>query len=250
MIPKIIHFCWLSEEEYPVKIQSCIETWKKIMPDYEFKLWDRQAFDIEKLSWTRQAYDKKKYAYAADYIRFYALYNYGGIYLDSDVEVLRRFDDLLDQDFFFGYEYTGNPEAAVVGAKKELKWIKCCMEWYENKDYNDYVKLNKCIIAPLILQKGFEDTYHIKLLDDNKFHKYHNGSIYPFVYFSPKNGFSGEILKNENTYTIHHFNSSWLDINTVSLKIRHRIHITLIKLLGKVTYNKLMYIIRKILHKT
>lgn len=249
MIPKIIHYCWLSGEPYPEKIQECINSWKEKLPDYQIMLWDKQRFNIDKIPWTQQAYDKGKYAYAADYIRFYALYNYGGIYLDSDVEVTKKFDDLLEQEYFFGYEYTGSPEAAVIGAKKGMDWVKKCMEWYEKRNYNDYAEFKKNIIAPLILQKGFEDTYHCKLIDNNQMHKCYGGTIFPFAYFSPKNGFTGEIAVSGETYTIHHFNSAWLSMDAVSLKRRRGIHIFIIKLFGKVNYNRIMYYVRKILHK-
>ena len=87
MIPKQIHLCWLSGDPYPAKIEKCLASWKKHLPDYEVVLWDTERFDLESVPWVKQAFEAKKYAFAADYIRFYALYNYGGIYLDSDVEV-------------------------------------------------------------------------------------------------------------------------------------------------------------------
>ena len=86
MIPKLIHLCWLSGDPYPEKIQKCIDSWKKNLPDYEIKLWDAHSIDFEQFAWTKQSYHAKKYASVADYIRFYALYHFGGIYLDSDVE--------------------------------------------------------------------------------------------------------------------------------------------------------------------
>ena len=104
MIPKIIHLCWLSGDPYPPKIAKCLETWKKHLADYEIILWDTNRFDLNSSIWVRQAFEKKKYAFAADFIRFYALYHFGGIYLDSDVEVLKSFDDLLDLPYFMGVE--------------------------------------------------------------------------------------------------------------------------------------------------
>ena len=118
MIPKIIHLCWLSGDPYPAKIAKCLDTWKKHLPDYEVMLWDTNRFDLNSSIWVRQAFEKKKYAFAADYIRFYALYHYGGIYLDSDVEVLKSFDDLLDLPYFMGAEKAHTPEAAIIGAEK------------------------------------------------------------------------------------------------------------------------------------
>ena len=116
MIPKIIHLCWLSGDAYPAKIAKCLKTWRQHLPDYEIMLWDTQRFDMNSSQWVRQAFECKKYAFAADYIRFYALYHHGGIYLDSDVEVLKSFDDLLDLPYFVGAEKAQTPEAAIMGA--------------------------------------------------------------------------------------------------------------------------------------
>lgn len=100
MIPKKIHYCWLSNDPYPEKIEKCINSWKEKLPDYEIIKWDLNRFPLEKSLWVKQAYEARKYAFAADYIRLYALATEGGIYLDSDVEVLKSFDDLLDFPYF------------------------------------------------------------------------------------------------------------------------------------------------------
>lgn len=101
MIPKKIHYCWLSNDAMPEKLQHCVESWKNNLPDYEIIKWDLKKFPLEKSIWVRQAYERKKYAFAADYIRLYALVTEGGIYLDSDVEVLKTFDDLLHLPFLY-----------------------------------------------------------------------------------------------------------------------------------------------------
>ena len=95
MIPKIIHYCWLSSAPIPKSLQICMNTWKKVLPDYEYMLWNFDRFPKTKSKWVSDAFDNKKYAFAADYIRLYALYNYGGIYLDSDVTVYKSFNELL-----------------------------------------------------------------------------------------------------------------------------------------------------------
>ena len=97
MIPKIIHYCWLSGDAFPENIRTCFASWKQFLPDYEFRLWDTARFDVHSLPWTKEAFEAKKYAFAADYIRLYALYQFGGIYLDSDVLLYKSFDDLLHQ---------------------------------------------------------------------------------------------------------------------------------------------------------
>ena len=104
MIPKIIHYCWLSNDPYPEELKRCMDTWKKKLPDYEFILWNFDKFDKSSSKWVEQAFDNRKYAFAADYIRLFAVYNYGGIYMDMDIEVLKSFDDLLDSELMMAYE--------------------------------------------------------------------------------------------------------------------------------------------------
>ena len=135
MIPKIIHLCWLSGDPYPTDIQLCLDSWKKHLPDYEIWLWDTKRFDIDSTRWTRQAFDAKKYAFAADYIRLYALYNYGGIYLDSDVLVYKSFDPLLSLPYFVGHDQAGCFEAAVIGCEPGCQWIKDILDSYEGKPF-------------------------------------------------------------------------------------------------------------------
>ena len=103
MIPKVIHYCWLSGDPIPEKLQRCMDSWKKFLPDYEFVLWDLERFDIKTSQWVKEAFEARKYAFAADYIRLYAVYNYGGIYMDMDVEVVRPFDDLLASPYIWAW---------------------------------------------------------------------------------------------------------------------------------------------------
>lgn len=248
MIPKILHLCWLSGEPYPREIQKCLDTWKEKLSDYSIMLWDLSKVDINVCNWTKQAYDKKKYAFVADYVRFYALYNYGGIYLDSDVEVLRKFDDLLAQDFFFGFEYTAVPEAAVVGANKGLPWIKTCLDWYLNNDYLDQNGSERQVIAPLVLKYGFESTLNYELFDTGDVQLVHGGTVYPYDYFSAWNGYTETALISERTYSVHHFYSAWLK-KGLALKATRKMHVLLIKMLGKQRYNKAMNKIRNVLHE-
>lgn len=244
MIPKIIHFCWLSRDEYPDKIKMCLESWKKKLPDYEIKLWNAQNFDVNCSNWTRNAFEKKQYAFVSDYVRFFALYNYGGIYLDSDIEVKKSFDDLLDKKFFFGYEYEGLPEAAVVGAEKGLDWIKQCLDWYPNHEFvKENGTLNR-VVAPLIMQYGFEKDTNFSLIDDGEIKNVFGGTIYPYDYFSSKDSFTGEIIDTQNTYSVHHFNCGWLKTKGITV-VKKKIHKLLIHIFGKLNYNKILYKIRK-----
>ncbi len=250
MIPKIIHYCWLSGEPYPEKVQTCIESWKQVLPDYEIWLWDADRFHIQSIPWVYEAVKAEKYAFASDYIRFYALYHFGGIYLDSDVEVLKSFDGLLNQKFFFGFEYSGQPEAAVIGAVQHLKWLRRCMEWYENHDFGTFITSKKQIVAPTIFRHGFEKTYHARLMDNGKVQSIHSGSIFPYQYFSPKNGFTGKICMTGKTYAVHHFHAAWLGNLSVGVQMRRWIHAAMLKCMGRRHYNQVMYGIRKVLHRT
>ena len=140
MIPKIIHYSWISGDPYPEKIQKCIDTWKEKLPDYQFINWNRDTFDFDSCRWLKEAYEEQNYAYCSDYLRIYAVYNYGGIWLDTDVEVLRSFNDLLDLPYFFGVEvflgykkYTEmNIEAAAFGAEKGNPLLSVVLKWYES----------------------------------------------------------------------------------------------------------------------
>ncbi len=135
MIPKIIHYCWLSGDVFPESIQKCFDSWNRVLKDYEIWLWDTTRFDIHSLSWTSEAFKAKKYAFAADYIRLYALYNIGGIYLDSDVLVYKSFDDLLDLPYFIGEDFLHCFEPAIIGAEKGNPWIKHVMELYSDRHF-------------------------------------------------------------------------------------------------------------------
>lgn len=228
MIPKKIHFCWLSGEEFPPFIQHCIDTWKLVLPDYELILWDTNRFDINRVAWVQEAFAAKKYAFAADYIRLYSVYTEGGIYLDSDVEVLKRFDDLLQYKSFIGFEAaTESVEAAIFGAEVGCEWCKKAMEFYHDKHFcmDEYGGVKLDFIAPnifrLALISVFQD-FPLKIPANPILLQKNQDSIYvcPAEYFSPlkydlekSNGSENKLAlkyrSNPNTYCIHCFTASW-----------------------------------------
>lgn len=195
-IPKVIHYCWLSGDPYPELVQKCMESWRKFLPEYKFVLWNREKIDECTNSWVASAVVAKKWAFAADYVRLYALYNYGGIYLDCDVEVIKPFDDLLDRDYFIGREsHKDVIEAAVMGCEPHQEWMKEVLDWYCTKSFN-VTKLNNPNIAiPVIIKKSLALFPNIKVL--------------PADYFSPKDNRTGTVCVTPNTYTIHHFDGNW-----------------------------------------
>lgn len=210
MIPKIIHYCWLSNDEYPTSISKCINSWKKKLPDYEIWLWDLKRFDLENSIWVRQAYENKKYAFAADFLRLYAVYNYGGVYLDSDVEVIKSFDDLLKLPYFIGLENNSNMnlEAAVIGAEPKTEWIGEVLKYYNNREF---CKNGECDMKtlPEIVREIIGEIEIIK--DISCFDKYSRKiQVFPKTFFSPKESGTGAMIEfTSDTYSIHHFAASW-----------------------------------------
>lgn len=235
MIPKIIHLCWLSHDKYPAKIAYCINTWKRVLPDYKIILWDTQKFDLESSIWVKQAFEKKKYAFAADYIRFFALYNYGGIYLDSDVEVLKSFNDLLDLPYFMGAEKAGTIEAAIMGAEKGQDWTKVCLDYYKDRNFiNSDNTLDIRKVPEIMVEeiKKLKPIHHISLnetikIRDMNFQK--EVLVLPDDFFSPKIFDSRKILVTPNTYAIHHYQNSWF---SPKAKIYYRGRTFMIRIFG------------------
>lgn len=242
MIPKIIHLCWLSGDPYPPKIAKCLKSWQKNLPDYEVILWDTKRFDLDSSIWVKQAFEKRKYAFAADYIRFYALYHMGGIYLDSDVEVLKSFDDLLDLPYFVGAEKAQTPEAAIMGAEKGCDWIKQCLDYYQDRPFvNPDGSLNIQTLPDIMIKQieqikpirvlSLEDSLNIRRLDMLK-------EVLEFndAFFSPKVFDSREVEITPYTYAIHHYQNSWF---SPKAKIYYRTRSFFVKLFGHNVVRKL-----------
>lgn len=216
-IPKIIHYCWLSGEEKPSFIQECIASWKKQMPDYEFWCWDTERFDVHSVKFVEEAYSVRKWAFAADYIRLYALYNYGGIYLDSDVMVFDRFDKFLHHSAFTSVEsyFYGKQEndywieMAIIGAEKGNPLVKSCLDYYETRrfirDDGTYDQNIICHIIADIAEKkyGFKKNVFTDVPQQLKDEVL---TLYPPYVFSHVRG---DIRKG--TCAIHMYQGSWRD---------------------------------------
>ena len=212
MIPKIIHYCWLSNDPLPEKLEQCINSWKKHLPDYEIRKWDLNRFPLNKSLWVQQAYENKKYAFAADYIRLYALATEGGIYLDSDVEVLKSYNDLLDLPYFICQENSPQGiEAATIGAEPGVKWVQECLNYYTNKPFIDTNGKMHTDVLPSILKKCITHSFTIiPIQNTTEFIKDESiVCVLPKDYFSPKNYVNKKIKITSNTYSIHHFAGTW-----------------------------------------
>lgn len=217
MIPKIIHYCWLSNDPIPESLQTYMKSWKQHLPDYEFMLWNFDRFNKDQSIWVQEAFEKKKYAFAADYIRLYAVYKYGGFYLDMDVEVLKSFDDFLSlksaicwQDGHDGFE------AACFGAEKGVPWLKTCLDYYQNKHFIN--SKNKMELRPLpsIMEDTLKENGYIiesvsSIKDALSCDAKNLIAVLPNCFFSPKSYQTGKINKTEQTHAIHHFTASWVN---------------------------------------
>ena len=173
-------------------------TWKQKLPDYEFILWNFDRFDINTSAWVKQAFENKKYAFAADYIRLYAVYKFGGIYMDMDIEVLKPYDDILDSPIMIAYEddkKTGI-EAGCFGAEKENAFIGKCLSYYKNRSFVKDDGSFDTLPLPKIL---------IKLINENT-----NLQIYTSDYFTCKSYKTGIITTTKRSYAVHHFAGTWV----------------------------------------
>jgi mannosyltransferase OCH1-like enzyme len=239
MIPKTIHWCWLSDDGYPENIKKYLGSWTKYLPDYQIIKWDKDNFDISRIKWTKEAYEAKKYAFAADYIRFFALYNYGGIYLDSDVEVIRSFDPLLSCKSFIGLEYISIPEAAVIGAEKGNVWIKECLDYYDNRSFYDVRGRQKTLAVPIMMKHILMNHYHSPITDNGQIKHFEDLDLFPYQYFSPRNPYKNKVEMSSDTYCIHHSFGSW---NNGRRSLANRsLHNILLNILKKQRYDELLY---------
>lgn len=200
MIPKIIHYCWFGHNQKPKSVLKYIDNWKKYLPDYEIKEWNENNFDIENFQFTKEAYINKKYAFVSDVCRLYALYSEGGIYFDTDVEVIKKFDSLLSNSIFIGMESDKHKRigTSVIGAEAHNQFIAKCLEYYANKKFINCDGSFNTIPNTLIISKILAEQ------------KNNNIKIYPIDYFSPIDFETKRIFKSPNTYSIHHFSGTWL----------------------------------------
>ena len=249
MIPKIIHYCWFGGKPLPEMAIKCIESWKKYFPDYEIKRWDESNFDVNIIPYTQQAYEAKKYAFVSDYARFWILYKYGGIYFDTDVEVIKSMDDIIASGPFMGCE---NPsvdgeEPAKLGiapglglaAYPKMPFYKEVLDYYENNNFIketgnfDPLETVVKITTELLIKKGLKNTSDIQHIDSIY--------IYPNDVFCPMDYNTNKINITLNTRSIHYYSQSWLSRWQI-LKVK------IIRLLGK-KYTQKIVLLKKAIYR-
>lgn len=235
MIPKIIHYCWFGGKSLPADVVKCIETWKKYCPDYTIKRWDENNFDVNSHPFTKSAYEAKAWAFVSDYARLKIVYDNGGMYLDTDVEILRNPDFLLENKCYIGIQ---QPETLCTtglgfGAEKKNPIVKSMLESYDVISFSEKEKskiacpwLNDSKIRAL----GNVDNDNITYLKDI--------TIYPPCYFDPiSTGNTKNLLCNKSV-SIHHYAATWTTP-------RQRLKRKIIRILGEEKY----YQLKRILHR-
>ena len=234
MIPKKIHYCWFGKGKMPELALKCIESWRVNLPDYELKEWNENSFDINSNFYVKEAYESRKFAFVTYYVRLYALYTEGGIYMDTDVEVLKNLDSFLDLPAFSGFEDNMHIPTGIMAAEKGSIWAKWQLEYYSGRhfllpDGTLDLTTNVDIIGGLMEEKGF-------ILKNGLYNFQNIITIFPKDYFCPKSHTTGKIELTENTYTIHHFAGSW---KSSSDRLKRRI----VHLIGVKTVHRLKLLI-------
>lgn len=213
MIPKKIHYCWVGNTEKPASVLYCIESWKKYCPDYEIIEWNESNYDFKKNGYMKEAYEAKKWGFVPDYARLDIIYQNGGIYLDTDVELIKSLDDLLDNHGFFGFEDTGEKNYFVAcglgfGAEGHNELIKKLRDYYDDLSFKNEDGTLNLTPAPRHNEKVFKEH---GVIMNNMFQNIKGNIFYPAEYFCPKIFKTGKTTITELTHSIHHFSASWMD---------------------------------------
>lgn len=206
MIPKIIHYCWFGDKPIPKLETKCMESWHLKMPEYMIMRWDETNFPFEIYPFAKKALQKKKYAFVADVARLHALINHGGIYLDTDVEILKSLSPLLNNQLVMGFETDNVIQTGVIAAQSHHPYLVEMMEYYQGDGIGDITTdnfiANSALFAKHFAQKQIPLT--------NKEFQSENLLLLPSEYLCPINQATWEISTTDNTYCIHYLSGSWL----------------------------------------
>ncbi len=233
-IPKVIHYCWFGGNPLPDEYKAYIDSWKKFLPDYEIKCWDESNFDFDSCVYAKEAYDAKKWAFVSDYARFKIIYDNGGIYFDTDVELIKPIDDIIANGAFMGLEkqemmrgtkkevLVGIAAGLGIGAPAKMDVYKEILDYYDTIRFvNPDGSLNQTTIvahvSEIFRKYGYDGSDRLQTVADV--------TLYPSEYFDPIDCATGKMQITEKTVSIHHYSASWADSK---MKLKNKIK----KLLG------------------
>ena len=210
VIPKIVHYCWFGRGEKPKIAHKCIASWSKRMPDYTFVEWTEDNFNIDSNPYIKEAYAARKFAFVSDYVRLHALYTQGGIYMDTDVEVLKSLDPFLHHEAFSGFEDECFLQSGTMGAIEGHPWIRELLDYYGGRSFirpdgSFDTTTNTMVISRICEKHGLKLNGQFQLLSNGV-------AFYPREYFSPFDYINGGNYITDDSYTIHHFAQSWLPV--------------------------------------
>ncbi len=245
MIPKIIHYCWFGKNKKPAELVKYIEGWRKICPDIEIKEWNEDNFDISHSKYAREAYKAEKWAFVSDYARYRILYEYGGICMDTDVELIKPLDGILQEcesygaKGFMGIERPENGEVnpgLICGAEPRNAIIKELLMGYKGRSFCDDKKKK---LTPTVVDFTTECLKKRGLSGENELQMVDGIRIYPAEFFNPMDMSTGRVNITSNTVSIHHFEASWVDPYS---KFRGRVYRRIKRTFGEKTAEKFRYI--------
>ena len=251
-IPKVIHYCWFGGKPKPESVQFCINSWKKYCPDFEIKEWNESNYDIHKHPYMEKAYNEKKWAFVPDYARLDIMYEHGGIYLDTDVEVIKDLSPLCKFKAFKGFENStivndGQGFGCMPGMPIFKEMISCYDgdEPYEMIDGELHYIESPRLCTKVLLNHGLKQNGLRQNVADIE--------IFPVDYFCPKDYQTGKLKVTENTYSIHHFDGSWHGKNAAFYRnLMQTLNIIFGVKLGQKIFARLMYtkdIIKRVIKK-
>lgn len=231
MIPKRIHYCWFGGKTKPQSVLNNIETWKKHCPAYEIVEWNEDNFEVSQNRYCTEAYESKKWAFVSDVARLKALYNEGGIYMDTDVEVIKPLDELLNNEVFFGFEDSVYIGTNIIGAIKGNEFIHSLLKAY---DVRYFINKDGSLDTTTNVTCTTKAAEAIGLILNGKKQIIKGVTFYPKEYFCPYNYINGRMIKSDQTFSIHWYEQTWIEPNK---KIRLKVTRIFRKVFGKNIFN-------------